>query len=240
MADAKISGLTAASTPLAGTELLELVQGGNSTKVTAAAVGNAANGVRTVATGGTGAATLTGYVKGNGTSAMTAAATVPWSDISAAPTNHAAFYDSTNQTASANTATVMLLRFTQVADGVTVAGNSRMTIPTGGGGVYEIAYSVQFVNPTAANVNVSSWLRKNGTTDVTNSCSDVSVNSKSGAINGYSLMMVSFFVTLSAGDYVELMWSTPDTGVYMEALAARTTPTRPAAPSVFVTVQQVI
>jgi len=31
--------------------------------------------------GGTGASTLTGYVKGNGTSAMTAAATIPNTDI---------------------------------------------------------------------------------------------------------------------------------------------------------------
>ena len=34
-----------------------------------------------VANGGTGAATLTGYVKGNGTSPMTASATVPSTDI---------------------------------------------------------------------------------------------------------------------------------------------------------------
>jgi hypothetical protein len=34
-----------------------------------------------VANGGTGAATLTGYVKGNGTSAMTASATIPNTDI---------------------------------------------------------------------------------------------------------------------------------------------------------------
>ena len=35
-----------------------------------------------VSSGGTGAATLTGYVKGNGTSAMTASATIPTTDIS--------------------------------------------------------------------------------------------------------------------------------------------------------------
>ena len=42
---------------------------------------HALTGVIDVANGGTGAATLTGYVKGNGTSAMTASATVPSSDI---------------------------------------------------------------------------------------------------------------------------------------------------------------
>jgi hypothetical protein len=46
--------------------------------------GNAANvtGVVAVANGGTGAATLTGYVKGAGTATMTASATIPVADIS--------------------------------------------------------------------------------------------------------------------------------------------------------------
>lgn len=39
-------------------------------------------GTLPVANGGSGATTLTGYVKGNGTSAFTAAATVPWADLS--------------------------------------------------------------------------------------------------------------------------------------------------------------
>jgi hypothetical protein len=39
-------------------------------------------GTLAVANGGTGAVTLTGYVKGNGTSAFTASATIPASDIS--------------------------------------------------------------------------------------------------------------------------------------------------------------
>lgn len=43
MADIKISGMSAASTPLAGTELLEIVQGGSSYKVAAKSVGNSAD-----------------------------------------------------------------------------------------------------------------------------------------------------------------------------------------------------
>jgi hypothetical protein len=82
MADVKISGLPAATTPLAGTELFEVVQSGASKKVAASAIAATAANVRTVPTGGTGAATLTGYVKGNGTAAMTAAATIPVADIS--------------------------------------------------------------------------------------------------------------------------------------------------------------
>lgn len=43
-------------------------------------------GVAGVANGGTGAATLTGYVKGNGTAAMTASATIPFTDLSGTAT----------------------------------------------------------------------------------------------------------------------------------------------------------
>ena len=39
------------------------------------------DGTIPVANGGTGASTLTGYVKGNGTSAMTASSTIPNTDI---------------------------------------------------------------------------------------------------------------------------------------------------------------
>ena len=44
------------------------------------------SGTFTVPMGGTGAATLTGYVKGNGTSTMTASPTVPYTDISGGAT----------------------------------------------------------------------------------------------------------------------------------------------------------
>jgi hypothetical protein len=44
------------------------------------------NGQLGVSRGGTGAGTLTGYVKGNGTSAFTASATIPYSDLTGTPT----------------------------------------------------------------------------------------------------------------------------------------------------------
>ena len=59
---------------------------GQATSVTDTSIAIAAtqitSGTLVVANGGTGASTLTGYVKGNGTSAFTAVATVPASDIS--------------------------------------------------------------------------------------------------------------------------------------------------------------
>jgi len=46
-------------------------------------------GLLPVANGGSGIGTLTGYLRGNGTSPFSATATVPWTDISGAPTSFA-------------------------------------------------------------------------------------------------------------------------------------------------------
>jgi hypothetical protein len=94
MADVKISALPSATTPLAGTEQIPLVQSGATKKVTvdglltAANLGtptainltnatyvpvNQATGTLPVNHGGTGVVTLTGIVKGSGTSAFSAA-----------------------------------------------------------------------------------------------------------------------------------------------------------------------
>lgn len=46
---------------------------------------NITSGTLSVSRGGTGAGTLTGYIKGNGTSAFTAAASIPWADLTEVP-----------------------------------------------------------------------------------------------------------------------------------------------------------
>jgi len=238
MADVKISGLPSATTPLAGTELFEVVQSSTSKKVAATAIANTANNVRTVATGGTGAATLTGYVKGNGTSAMTASATIPYADVVGGPNNYGGFYDTSNQTAGANTATVVLINSTSVVDGVTLSGGSLINIPATG--VYRFTLTLQLANSGASDYNTSTWIRKNGVGgDIANTCLDQSVPAKTGAVNGYAVVSYDIMVSLTAGDYIQFMWSTPNTSVFLEAIAARTSPTRPAAPSVILTVRQI-
>jgi len=80
MADTKISAL-ASGAPAQGTDETVIARSGSNYKLTVANIVGYLGAPVTVANGGTGAATLTGYVKGNGTSAMTASATVPTSDL---------------------------------------------------------------------------------------------------------------------------------------------------------------
>jgi hypothetical protein len=83
MADVRISALPLPGTIVPASDVLPLVNGGNTTKVTPAAITTAAlNATKvTVAQGGTGVGTLTGYVKGNGTANMTASTTVAITDL---------------------------------------------------------------------------------------------------------------------------------------------------------------
>ena len=80
------------------------------------------SGTVPVANGGTGAATLTGYVKGNGTSAMTASSTIPGSDVSGNITGNAAGLSSTLGAASGGTGN------TSYTQGQILIGNSAGTL----------------------------------------------------------------------------------------------------------------
>jgi len=75
-----------------------------------------------VANGGTGATTLTGYVKGNGTSSMTSSATIPGSDISGDITGNAASLSTTLVTSKGGT------NITSYVNGDMLIGNSSGTL----------------------------------------------------------------------------------------------------------------
>ena len=62
---------------------------------------------------------------------------------------------------------------------------------------------------------------------------------KSSGDPAYLIGALNFFAELQVNDYVQLMWRASDTAVTIEYLAAQTTPTRPATPSVILTVTYV-
>ena len=262
MANVKITDLTAASTPLAGTELLEIVQSSFSRKVAASDIAAAATNVRTVATGGTGAstltgvvkgngtsaftagtvslttevsgtlpvanggtgaATLTGYVKGNGTSAMTAAATVPFLDLAgrafAQPSSTA------DQTGNVSAATAVTFNTDLTGTGISVVASTQITFAAAG--TYMLSPSIQFVNSAAADHDVTVWFRKNGT-NIANSATILTVP-KTGD-GGSAVFSLSFFDTVTAGQYIEIMWLPENIAVTVEAIVAGAS--APAIPSI--------
>jgi len=149
---------------------------------------------------------------------------------------YGAFQDTTDQTATANTATVMSFNTTDFSNGVTVVSNSKMTVAHAG--IYNLQFSVQFENADTQEHDVTIWLRKDASgagVDIAGSAGFVGIPSKHGGINGHIIAGWNYFITLNANDFVEIWWSTPSTQVTIQAYAAGTSPTRPSTASVVAT-----
>jgi len=151
---------------------------------------------------------------------------------------YGAFQDSTDQTA-ANTTTAYAVTFdtTDYANGVTLSNSSRINVKNAG--VYNIQFSIQFKNTTNDSQDVDVWFRKNGT-DIDKSNSRFGLAPRKASTDPYhTIGSLNYFVELAANDYVQVMWRVSDTGVSIEQHPAGTSPTRPAVPSVILTVNYV-
>lgn len=235
MANKKITDLDPASVPLAGTELFEVVQSGTSYKVAASDIANTYDGTLAVANGGTGAATLTGYVKGNGTSAMTAAATIPYADL--AGRAYISAYDTTDQTGSISAATAVKIGTTGFNSGITIAndgGGNPTRITFAAAGTYMVAPSLQFANSGSTNHNVNIWFRKNGTNIAT---SNTLISVPKVADGGNTFFQIVLYEQVAAGDHIEIMWLPVNTAVTLDYVAAGAI--APAAPSVIVVAERI-
>lgn len=146
------------------------------------------------------------------------------------------FYDVTDQAADADTATAMKFGTTAISRGISIAGGTKITMSRAG--TYNIQFSAMFANPEATAYAVSFWLKKNNN-NVAATNTNLTVPGKHGEVSGKAVGIVNFFVDAVAGDYFEIMWSTPQATITIEHLAAQTSPTRPVTPSVILTVNEV-
>lgn len=149
-----------------------------------------------------------------------------------------AFYDTTDQTiTSTTTAYVVSLNNSNPGNnGVSVVGGTKVTVIHPG--IYNIAVSVQVTNTNVQIHDAWFWFRKNGV-DIADSCSQVSVAQSHGGNPGALIFYVNIIEKMVAGDYIQLVWNANDTSVSLETIAAAVSPTRPATPSVILTVTQV-
>ena len=146
---------------------------------------------------------------------------------------YGAFQDTTDQTATANTATVMTFNTTDFSNGVTVASTTRITVVDAG--IWNCQFSIQFKNTTNDTQDVDVWFRKNGS-DIANSNSRFGLSArKSAGDPSHTVAAMNFFASMNSTDYLEIMWRPSDVGVSIEQYAAGTSPTRPTIPSAIVT-----
>jgi len=147
------------------------------------------------------------------------------------------FYDTTTQTnPTASLPNIIYINSTAEANGINNDGSSKIIFDNTG--VYNIQFSAQFDKTSNSDSEYDIWLRKNGS-DVVWSNSKSTLN-KIGSNNPYHIASWNFMLSLNANDYIQLMWSSPDTSVRITTIGTQSNPNRPAAPSIILTVQQVM
>lgn len=133
MADVKITDFSPATTPLAGTELFEVVQGGSSKKVAASDIGNSATALPFSALSGRAYISAYSAIDQSGSTVAATAVLIGTTDFSSG-------------ISIANNGSGNPTRITYAA-----------------AGTYMIAPSIQIANSAAVDHDVTFWLRKNGT-----------------------------------------------------------------------------
>ena len=144
-----------------------------------------------------------------------------------------AFSSESDQTAASTTvAYAITYDATDIDDSVYLSNSSRLNVTYRG--IYNLQFSIQFVNTDTQIHDVDVWAAINGT-NVSSSNSRFSVPNRHGGVDGHLIAALNLFLSMEAGDYVELYWATTNTAVSVEYLAAASSPTRPATPSVIAT-----
>jgi hypothetical protein len=147
--------------------------------------------------------------------------------------NYGNFLSTVSQpNAGATAANAITYNTTDLSSGVSIVSNSRITIANAG--VYNIEFSIQLQKNSGGDDQVDIWLAKNGN-NVANSNTTIMLHSNPG----YEVAAWNFLVNAAAGDYYELKWSSADTTAQIHAASAGTNPTRPAIPSVILSVTQI-
>ena len=149
---------------------------------------------------------------------------------------YGSFADTTDQTALANTATVMTFDTTDFANGVSIvtSGGKASRFTVANAGIYNFQWSGQFQNSDSQLHDAAIWIRKNGT-DVVGSSGYISVPNSHGGIDGHGIYGWNFLFNLAANDYIELWWETDNTAVTIQAYPAGTSPVKPSTSSLVAT-----
>jgi len=145
---------------------------------------------------------------------------------------YGAFSSGVDQTAIANTATLMTLDTTDFSNDVSIS-SSKITVANSG--IYNLQFSVQLENADNAPQDTFIWLKQNGV-DIVGSTGKVGMPARKGVGDPFhSIFGWNYFVSMTAGQYIEIYWSTTNANVSIQFYAASGSPTKPSTQSVVAT-----
>jgi len=174
-----------------------------------------------VAYGGTGATTLTGYVKGSGTAAFTASALIPTTDLSGTITNA----QLANSSITINGNSVSLGGSTTV----TATASNALTIGSGLSGTsYNGSAAVTIaIDSTVATLSGTQTLTNKSISGSTNTLTNIPNSALTNSSITFGATSVSLGATVSALNAVSIGATTASTGAFTYLSASSTTSTTP-------------
>lgn len=150
---------------------------------------------------------------------------------------YGAFQSDADQTAvSANTDYPITYTTTDYSNGIYLSNSSRLNVRNAG--IYNLQFSAQVTNTDTSIHDMDIWLRKNGS-NVVGTNGQVSVPNSHGGVPGNTLPAWNYIIELAANDYIELVWNTTSTQVFLNYIATQSTPTRPSTASIIATMQYI-
>lgn len=159
------------------------------------------------------------------------------SEVAYAGIKLGSFYDTTDQTGNVAAGTAVKFGTNDInTKGVTVVTNGAALtrITYADAGTYMIAPSLQFANSDAADHDVTVWFAKNGTA-LAGSATKLTIP-KAGD-GGAAFFQLVYYVTVTAGQYLEVMWLPESAAVTLDAIAAGAI--APAVPSAIVVTERI-
>lgn len=150
---------------------------------------------------------------------------------------YGAFYDVTDQTGSVSAATAVKFGTNDInTKGVTVVtnGSALTRITYAEAGTYMVAPSLQFKNSDTNDHDVTVWFAKNGTA-VPASATVVTV--PKAADGGAAYFQIIVYITVTAGQYVEVLWLPENVAVTLDHTASGAI--APAIPSAIVVTERI-
>lgn len=152
----------------------------------------------------------------------------------------AAFSDVTDQTGSTTVPAAVKFGTTEVAGaGITMVtdGTNLTRLTFAAAGTYAVMPNLQFNNSDSADHDATIWFALDGT-NIARSATKITV--PKAADGGTTFFQIVFYVTVTAGQYVQVYWLPENTAVTLDHTAAAAGPPAvPAIPSAIMSVERI-
>lgn len=148
---------------------------------------------------------------------------------------YGSFYDTTTQTTIGNEAKVMTFNTTALSSGVSIvtSGGKASRITVANSGTYNFQFSAQVLKTTGGtSETLYIWFRKNGV-DIPDSNTAITLANNNNLI----VPAWNFMESLSAGQYLEIVWYSTDSHIELHNNSAPLG--LPGIPSIILTVDRV-